>query len=312
MIPNINSLIVFKEVATRKSYTAAAKALHISASAASKHVTRLESALGVRLINRSTHKMSLTEYGVELFQRCTRALNELEGAAQSVKGMSRGVGGTLRIHLKPGVERRVVEPHIIDFLNLYPDLHLETIVTSAVVDPLNQGFDVIIRSGTSDNAVGQTSIGFRELGRLPYQIFAAPTYLRVHGTPKSPVDLAQHQCLVHLTEGGGAQWRFMGKDGEYTVTVSGPISTNGYSILFNAAVAGLGIGRFLVSDAKKAVATGELIALFQSETIGDRQIRAFFPRTEHLAPKVKVFLDYLDERLADVQPPAKNSRRSHR
>jgi len=295
---DLNSIVVFTKVVETKSFTAAARHLKLSASAVSKHIARLEDSMGVPLFHRSTHQLTLTEYGEALYRRCTRALFELEDAQKIVKGMNLGVQGTLRLHVTPGVGQRLVEPAIVAFMKRHPDLSLELTMSPEIVNPMDHGIDLAIRSGSSDDAsMKHSSLAYREFGPLCYQICASPDYIREHGMPKEPADLARHNCLIHLTQVSPRDWRFIGPKGEYSVRVSGNIVSNSHTAIYEAAVAGIGIARFLTYEAGEDRDLARLQLMFGDVTRSDRIIRAFYPRSDHVPEKVRLFLDFLAGRL---------------
>lgn len=299
VVENLNSLVIFTRAVEAKSLTAAARSLRISASAVSKHIARLETSVGAPLFNRSTRKLVLTEYGKLLYQRCTRAVHELEDAQTSLKGMNRGLTGTLRMHVTPGIGQRFVEPAVVQFMKRHGDLSLDLSMSAEILNPLDHGYDVTIRSGSSeDRNIGHSSLSYREFGPLRYLICASPEYIKDHGIPAEPRDLVKHNCLVQKTQDSDAGWWFLGPKGKYTVPVSGNIVSNSHTTIYEAALAGLGIARLMTFEANEARNLGKLKFLFENEIRSERLIRAFYPRTNPASEKVRRFLDFLSEHLA--------------
>lgn len=299
MLENVEGLLIFTRVVELKSFTAAAQHLHMSPSAVSKHITRLEESLGMRLINRSTHQLSLTEYGATLFQRCQRTFTDLADAQLAVKALTRGLTGTLRIHSTPRVGERLIGPAVVDFMREHQDLSVEVTMKPELINPIEYGFDVAIRSGTAqDSGLKHSSLAYREFGPIRYFICAAPSYFHKHGTPAHPRDLQRHNCLIHVTQSSARTWEFVGLEGSYSVEVSGSIVSNNHMTVYDAARAGLGIGRFLEYEVGQALHDGSVVMLFEGATKIDRLIRAFYPNATQVPAKVQTFLDFLEKRLA--------------
>jgi DNA-binding transcriptional LysR family regulator len=298
MLENLEGLLIFTRVIALKSFTAAAQDLHMSPSAVSKHITRLEENLGVRLINRSTHQLSLTEYGATLYQRCNRTFADLADAELAVKALTRGLKGTLRIHATPRVGERLIGPALVEFMREHEDLSVEVTMRPELINPIEYGFDIAIRSGTAqDVGLKHSSLAYREFGPIRYFICAAPAYFHKHGTPADPRELAEHNCLIHVTQSSARTWEFVGLEGPYSVEVSGSVVSNNHMTIYDAARAGLGIGRFLEYEVGDALRDGSLLMLFEGITKTDRLIRAFYPNTTRIPGKVESFLDFLESRL---------------
>jgi DNA-binding transcriptional LysR family regulator len=299
VIENLEGLLIFTRVVEKKSFTAAAQDLRMSPSAVSKHITRLEGNLGVRLINRSTHQLSLTEYGTTLYRRCSRIFVDLADAEMAVKALTHGLKGTLRIHSTPRVGERLISPALVAFMQEHDDLSVELTMRPELVNPIECGFDIAIRSGTSrDVGLKHSSLGYREYGPIRYFICAAPAYFRKYGTPTEPRDLTRHNCLIHVTQSSASVWEFEDGDGEYSIEVTGSVVSNNHMTVYEAARAGLGIGRFLEYEVGEALQDGSLTVLFAGVTKTDRLIRAFYPMADMLPDKVQQFLDFLELRLA--------------
>lgn len=299
MLENLDGLLIFTRVIEKKSFTAAAQDLRMSPSAVSKHVTRLEENLGVRLINRSTHQLSLTEYGATLYRRCSRIFADLADVEMSVKALTRGLKGTLRIHSTPRVGEHLIGPAVVAFMREHEELSIELTMRPELVNPIECGFDIAIRSGTGrDSGLRHHSLAYREFGPIRYFICAAPSYLQKHGTPAHPHELTRHNCLIHVTQSSASIWEFEGDGAEYAIEVSGSIVSNNHLTIYNAACAGLGIGRFLEYEVGEALRDGSLSPLFAGIPKTDRLIRAFYPKGAPVPDKVRQFLDFLDLRLA--------------
>jgi DNA-binding transcriptional LysR family regulator len=295
MIGYLESLFVFTKVVEHKSFTTAARSLQMSPSMVSKHISRLELHLGTALFARSTRNLNLTEAGSDLYRRSRSAITELQDARATIKAAGAGVTGSLRVHITPGIGQRLVEPSLLRFIALHRDIALQVSMSAEIINPLDHGLDLVIRSGAPDDAhMRHNSLSFREFGPLRYLICAAPGYLRQHGLPQAPSDLARHNCLIHSTQVSAVEWRFRSPAGdEYTVPVSGSVISNSHTIIYGAALAGIGIARLLTASDGDRRELAALTCLFEEETVSHRIIRAFYPRSSQTSQKVVAFLDFL-------------------
>jgi DNA-binding transcriptional LysR family regulator len=283
---------MFVRVVERGSFSAAAQDLNLTPSAISKQVTRLEGELGVRLINRSTHDLNLTEAGKIYYDRCLKILREIEQARDAVHEANATLSGTLKIHVTPGTGQLIVLPILNRFLSEHPALAIDLTVEAAYVDVLQNGLDLSIRSGTDDDSnLRYTSVECRALTPVKYLICATPEYFKRAGMPKEPRDLARHDCVVYTTQPSAEQWWFSDGKKRYSVNVKGRYHADDWSAVHAAVRDGLGIGRLLAPSAKLLGET--LKVIFPKETVCDRQIWAFYPRARSQPRKLTLLLDYL-------------------
>jgi DNA-binding transcriptional LysR family regulator len=296
-------------VVQKKSFSAAASELNLSQSAVSKHVARLEQSLGVQLLRRSTHQLSLTEAGADFCERAARIVTELDDARKSAAALSAGVAGALRVHSTFGIGHGFIAPAIARFMEMYRDLTIQLIVAPGdTVSVIDQDIDVTVRLHTErDPLRNQTSLSHEVLGSMRYMICGAPDYFVREGEPKSPRELDRHNCLVHSLQPGANHWRFAGPESEYVVRVSGTYSSNSGAALYDAVKRGIGIARILEPSAREMIAKGEVVALFERETRSTYFVTAYFPRAPKIPPKTRAFLDFLRLQLTpagDAQPAA--------
>jgi DNA-binding transcriptional LysR family regulator len=299
-VRNLDDLFVFAQVVEKKSITAAAKALRMSPSAVSRRLARLEEGLKVRLINRSTHHMSLTEGGRVFYRHCVRGLAEFERGISSTEGLNDELTGLLRIHASLGVGQCIVAPAIVDFAKAYPDIRIELEVSDAPVNLLEQNLDVSIRGKafTDEGLNNIISVQSVELFSAPYVICCAPSYLAGSPPLRVPRDLPAHNCLIHTAQIMADEWWFVEKEGDYKIRVHGNFVTNNGSAVYHGALRGLGIARLpryrIVEDLSK----GRLQAFFTDKTKSDRAIKAYYPRMPRPPAKLRTFLAFLAQRLA--------------
>ena len=285
---------IFIRVVEKGSFSAAAVELNLSPSAISKQVSRMESELGVRLINRSTHEFNLTEAGKIYHARCLKILHEIDQARDAVQEANATLSGTLKLHVTPGTGQLMILPHLNRFVRENPGLSVDLQVEPDYVDVLQNGLDLSIRSGTDDDAnLRYTSIECRPLAEAKYYICATPEYFRRKGKPKEPRDLIRHDCIIYASQPSADRWWFKDRAKRYAVNVTGRYRADDWSTVHNAALAGVGIARLLALESTPSVLREHLEVIFEKQTVCDRRLWAFYPRTRHLPRKVSAFLECL-------------------
>jgi DNA-binding transcriptional LysR family regulator len=292
-------MTIFARAVQEGGFSAAARALDLSPSAVSKQISRLEDRLGVRLLNRTTRHISLTEEGQAFYERCARIIAEIEEAEEWVAARHGNVRGRLRIASTVGFAKYHVLPLLPEFLTRYADLRVSLEVTDRFVDLVEEGVDVAIRF---TEQLSDPSLVARRLAVNRRVTCAAPSYLEAHGTPKTPDDLATHNCLTLYTVSTFNDWEFKGPAGSRVVHVSGNFESNSADALYHAALAGLGIARlstYLVGPDLKA---GRLVHLLPEFAHAEASILAVYPHRRHLSPKVRAFIDFLVEKFTPVPP----------
>jgi DNA-binding transcriptional LysR family regulator len=304
----LSDIKIFLKVVQKKSFSAAAVEVNLSQSAVSKHIARLEQSLGVQLLHRSTHQLSLTEAGADFCERATRIVADLDEARKSAAALSAGVSGVLRVHSTFGIGQSFIAPAIARFMETYRDLSIQLIVAPGdTISVIDQDIDVTVRLHTErDPLRNQTSLSHEVLGTMRYLICGAPDYFVRAGRPANPRELDRHNCLVHSLQPGANHWRFAAPDGsEYVVRVSGTYSSNSGAALHEAVKRGIGVARILEPIAHEMVANGQAVALFEAEIRSTYFVTAYFPRTSKIPQKTRAFLDSLRHQLTpagDAEP----------
>jgi DNA-binding transcriptional LysR family regulator len=300
MLDRITGMQVFARVAALGSLSAAARSLGMSPTMATKHIAAIEDRLGVKLLHRTTRRLTLTESGRRYLDAAERILVEIEEAEGAASADRIEVRGTLRVSIPVSFGVRELAPILPQFAESYPSLVVELGLNDRPVDLIEEGWDMAVRIG---RLTGSTMMA-RRLAPCRTVVCASPAYLKRKGTPYSVADLANHNCLGYtLSETMAAdRWSF-GADGAVTVSVSGNLRTNNGDALVAAALAGQGLiyqPIFLVSAELRS---GTLIAVsLDHPTIELPGIFAVYPSDRRPPAKVRTFIDFLAQRFGPVPP----------
>lgn len=284
----------FVAVVDTGSFVAGGLSLGLTRSAAGKAVTRLETLLGVRLLNRTTRNMSLTDDGQLFYQHCIKIFSALEEAQASV-GQQVGVPrGNLRISLPDALGRLLVLPLLAEYRRLWPQVQIDASFTDRVVDIVDEGIDLAVRIGHHPT---DTSLISRTVGRHRSVVCAAPAYLDAHGIPQTADDLLSHNCLIFSSRLKRQPWRLRDTTGEWVkVSPNSPLRLDSGEAIRDAALLGLGIAYLPAFLTSEYVVDGRLIPLLSSYGTEEVQVHAIYPSKRHLPPKVRVFIDLMVER----------------
>ena len=289
-----SDLAFFVLLARRGSFTHAARDLNISASAVSRRLARLENRLGVRLLNRTTRRVSLTGEGEAYFKEASRILGEIDALEHSLSEAREVPTGLLRINASLGFSRAYLAPAIASFKELYPDVEVQLILTDAPLNIVEEGIDLLIRVG----APPDSRLMMRLLRRNRRLLCAAPSYLARHGVPASVADLQQHNCIVLRQDNDlYGTWRFNEIDGKVpTAKVTGDLSTNDGEIALGWVLGGHGIMLRSEWDIAGHVEAGRL-QVVMPDFVQSADISALYPERHNLSAKVRAFVDHLAEQL---------------
>jgi len=268
----------------------------VSTTAVSRLVGELEAHLQTRLLNRTTRRLSLTESGQAFHGRAVQLLHDLREAEQEASRAAVTPQGTLRLTSAITFGTRHVAPIIGAFMARHPGVRFDVQLSDRIVDVVEEGFDLAIRVG----GTGADNLVARKLGETRLVPCASPEYLRRHGTPAHPKDLAGRNCFTYEYAGPRNQWRFIGSDGrEHAVRVAGTMHSNSGDLNAALALQGAGIAfepDFLVREELRA---GRLVALLPDYEAMPSPIYALYPTRRHLSAKVRLFVEYLAERFAE-------------
>jgi DNA-binding transcriptional LysR family regulator len=288
----IMSMQAFVQVVDSGSFSGAAKRLSVSPAVVTGHVQSLEKRLGVRLLNRTTRKVNLTEIGRGFYDRAHRILAEIDEAEGLASAQQSSPRGTLRLNTSVSLAR-LVTPLIGDYSARYPEVVFELVMTDRMIDMVEEGFDLALRTGP----LPDSSLKSRRLGVGRLALCAAPDYLARQGRPERPEDLAGHNCLLFINSHLEGTWRFSGEDGEHIVDVGGSLRTNSVEGLRAATLAGQGIGLLPIVSVSDDLRTGHLVRLLPDYRTPEVVVQAVYPPGQHIPVKVRTFLDFLVERL---------------
>ena len=290
-------MVVFVKVVEAGSFSAAARQLGSSPSAVSRSIARLEKALAIRLLQRTTRKLRLSDAGEEVFRRC----REMAGAAQAVMDLSgrftREAEGLIRVSVPKAVGRYVIHPHMPEFLRRYPKVDVQLILEDRYVDLIDDNVDLSIRI-TDEPPPGLVG---RELFPIEHLLCATPQYLAEQGVPQQPEDLREHSCIVLGETPTDARWKFRQGSKSVTVGVRGRYAANHTGVRLDAVLQGIGIGSLPYFTARQALEDGRVIQVLPEwDFIASYHGGVWLLQTptRYLQPKLRVFIDFLVERLA--------------
>jgi DNA-binding transcriptional LysR family regulator len=294
---NLSDIAVFVRVVEAASFTQAADALGISQSVVSRSVTALESRLGVRLLNRTTRRLSLTEAGSDLYRRASHALAELEEAELEVTRYQAEPRGLLRVSAPTSFSLMHLAPLVQPFLARNPGVRLNLQLDDRQVDIVDEGYDLAIRV----SRLADSQLVAQRLAPARQAVCGSPAYFEKHGVPERPEDLVHHECIVYTYGQSPGKWRFQARNGgdEIVVPVQGTLQTNNGIVERAAALEGLALcmlPTFYVGDELRSGALRAVLCDFPPVELG---IYAVYPQRRNLSPKVRAYVDYLREQFGD-------------
>ena len=292
----LTQIRTFVRVAERANFSAVARDLQVTQSAVSKAIRSLESSLGVRLVNRNTRSVSLTEAGRRYYVRCQQILTDLDDADASVTDLSSGVTGTLNIAAPVPFGLMFISPRVVRFKEMHPTLAINLDLNDQALNLVEQNIDVAIRLGHL-NTPGLVA---RKLGDSPFVTVAASTYLSSRGTPASPAELITHNCLVYSNQDNPLEWTFVSNAGQRSVAVTSNYRSNNLLALKDAAIAGIGIASLPLWMVDSEIKSGLLKPVLDRTYTPAFGIHAVFPSARQIPAKVKLFVDFIQLELKSI------------
>ncbi|MHB1218969.1 MAG: LysR family transcriptional regulator [Alphaproteobacteria bacterium] len=291
-LDSLSGMAVFAKVVEARSFTAAAAELGMSKSAVSKQISRLEDRLGARLLNRTTRRLSLTETGAAFYDRCARVVAEAQEAELAVTNLQSEPRGTLRVNAPMSFGHLHIAPAIPDFLTRYPEVRVDMTMNDRFVDLIDEGFDVAIRIAR----LTDSSLIARRLAPDRRVLCGAPAYFAKRGEPRTPDDLAAHNCLSYAYVSDTDQWQFIDGEGTRAVSVRGNLRANNGDAIRQALLAGLGVAVLPAFIVGPDVQAGRLREVLSDYLPNRASVYAVYPHSRHLSAKVRVFVDFLADR----------------
>ncbi len=286
----MTALTVFRTVVEIGSFAGAARQLSLSPAAISKNVSELEAHLSVRLINRTTRRMSLTEAGTLYFERVVQILDDLKEADGTLQAIQNTPAGLLRVSAPMSVTLVGLADAIPKFLNHYPDLSLDLNLDDRRVNLVEEGFDIALRGSDSLEDSGLIA---RKLVTMEHVLCAAPVYFEKYGWPERPEDLAHHNCIQFSLSGHASKWSFRKGNRTKRIPVKGRYKVSSSLAVRDALRAGFGLSlipRMYVAD---DLASGRLCAALENWSSNETSLYAVYPSRRYVDSKVRVFLDFL-------------------
>ncbi len=294
----LHGINVFLRIVEVGTISGTARDLGVSTAAISASLARLETNLAVRLLDRTTRRLSVTAEGAEFYERCKKLMSDLDEAEQSISRIGRDPRGKLRVGMPSGLCRMWIVPSLPRFLKKYPEVHLEIVCSDYVPYTIDNGLDASIQVGE----LHSSRLSMRQLASVDYVVVAAPSYLKKRGVPKVPNDLLQHHCLTYRRPRNGLirEWRFLVNGQEQHLAIDGLLTFNSGEALVSAAASGLGLIQVAEFYASQMIATGQLVKVLESSRAKGYDISVVFPQLKNVPPKLRVWIDFLVEIFTEV------------
>ena len=288
--PDLNSLVVFARVVEANSFSGAARILKMPTSTVSRRVAELEDQLGVRLIERSTRRIRLTDAGSEVLEHARRTVELSDALDNATSNLLSNVSGTLRLASPPSISDTLLAPIVGAFQEAYPDVRVHILVTDRIVDHVSEGVDLTIRVGDLEDS----SLVARRILKYRHQLVASPAYLKKHKAPRSPKDLLQHRLLAFSFWKPKCQWVFVHGNGRDKDTLSFQpyLSMNDYAGLAAALLAGVGIGDLPPVVQPDLVHDGKLVEIMPKWKFRNFDLSLVHAGNRHVPRVVRVFKDF--------------------
>ncbi|MEH6473664.1 MAG: LysR family transcriptional regulator [Halopseudomonas sp.] len=292
----LTSMRVFCRVATCGNFSQAARELRISPAMVTKHIASLESELSIRLLNRTTRKVSTTEAGERYLRLCQNLLSDIEEGEASLNELSQHPSGTLKLTAPVDFGVLKLAPAIANYLTRFPDVSIDINYQDRKVNLVEDGFDIAIRIGALPDS---SLVAVPLITKHPLTCCASPGYLEQHGIPQHPADLRKHNCLTYSYSSTNNDWQFSNAGESHSIKASGSLNANNGRAMAAAAAQGVGIilkPQFMVQD---FIDRGELVPILEDYQQPCSDVYAVYPHRRFLPAKMRSFIDYLKEYFND-------------
>jgi DNA-binding transcriptional LysR family regulator len=285
----LKSMVVFAQVVEQGSLTAAAKHIGLSRAVVSYHIKKLESHLAIKLLNRSTRSIALTEAGTQYYQRCRIIAEQASAANQQIENLKSEPVGLLKITCPVNVGLQTLVPALNEFRNLYPKIELDLMLTDEVVNIMKEGIDLAIRGAP----LPDSGLQARKLSTLPTCLCGSPAYFKRRGYPTSPAELSEHDWVIYKLTSGALELKKGSRS--FSVKVNGTISTNNAAARTAFIEGGHGLGRIPTYDAWPKIKAGTLEPVLGDYKLNDINVYAVFPPGTAESKKLRLLIDHLQE-----------------
>ncbi|WP_160060556.1 LysR family transcriptional regulator [Psychromonas sp. L1A2] len=285
----LKSMVVFAQVIEQGNLSAAAKHVGLSRAVVSYHIKKLETQLGIKLLNRSTRSIALTEAGSQYYERCKVIVEQALAANQQIENLKNNPTGLIKIACPVSVGLHTIVPALNSFRQLYPNIQLEINLSDEVVNIIKDGFDIAIRGA----ALADSSLQATKLSTLSTCLCASPEYLLKYGRPNTPAQLASHDWVVYKLAASVLELKKGNRS--YSVKLKGNISTNNAAARTAFVEGGHGLGRIPTYDAAPKIKTGSLVQLLDDYQLNDIDVYAVFPPGAAESKKLRLLIDYLKD-----------------
>ncbi|HVL74603.1 MAG TPA: LysR family transcriptional regulator [Noviherbaspirillum sp.] len=293
----LQAMEVFVQVVDSGGFTRAAENMQLPKATVSTLVRDLEASLSVKLLHRTTRRVSVTADGAAYYERCLRILADVREAEDALSHTRMSPRGRLRVDVPTALGRHVLIPALPDFLERYPDIQLDLGCSDRAVDLVEEGVDCAVRAGPLDDL----SLIARRVGELHVVTCAAPSYLALHGRPAHPSELLRHRCLNHFSSRSGKvmEWDFQRGDERLQLKVPGRLALNDSDAYMAALLAGMGIARTMVTSICPYIKAGQLELVLGDWCVEPVPLHVVYPQNRHLSAKVRVFVEWVAQTLAE-------------
>ena len=290
----IQAMRIFVRVVEAGTFTRAADSLNLPKATVTKHVQALEERLRVKLLNRTTRRVTVTPDGAAYYDRTVRLLTDLDDIEASMTNARANPRGRLRIDVGTSVAQLLIIPHLAEFHARYPDIQVDLGVSDRTVDLIGDNVDCVIRGGE----LSDQSLVARRIGNLEFITAAAPAYLERKGTPTHPLEIEEkHASVIYFSPQSGRHYPLEFRRGDESIDITGPyqLSVNEANAYVTSIVAGLGIGQITSWQAQRYLASGVLVQLLPDWTQPLLPVYVVYPPNRHLSAKVRAFVDWAAE-----------------
>jgi len=304
---DLNQMALFVQVVQAGSFAQAARRLAMPPTTLSRQVAQLEDALQIRLLQRTTRKLTLTDAGRTLFDQCAGQIEALKDAASQLAGDTQTPKGNIRVAASAGLFDSFQMEWLAEFLAAYPGVQVEFVLSDAMADFIGEGIDVAFRGSAE---LPDSSLVARKVASGYLALAASPAYLAARGTPRTLEDLAAHDCIRSAGHAGPSTWRLNGPDGPTQIAVTGRFSANTGPAQKKAAIGGLGICLLPMGTLQASFRSGELVEVLPGVASSVGNLYVVYPSRRHVPRAVTAFVEMTAQRLAAVipTPPADATR----